>query len=128
MSQAPRSVTIAFVFIIANALVWFGFALIVLTGMLPGLPGGEHVGLVMALLALIAAGALVALGILTRRRSKWGYVLTVAALIFLIALTVADQVGLVDLSVLVLVLVPLVLLIKDRDWYMRRELDSQRGD
>jgi len=128
LRQAPRTVTIAFLLIIANALVWIGFALFVLTGILPGLPGGENARFAMALLALIAAGALVALGILTRRRNKWGYVLTVAALVFLIVLTVADQVGLADLAVLVLVLVPLVLLIKDRDWYMRREVESPRKD
>jgi hypothetical protein len=109
---------------LVNALVWLAFAAVVALGMHPSLPTGDLVSVGVAGLALLAAVILVFLALLLRRRSRWGFILTVAALAVLAILTIADQVGFVDLVVLAIVVTPLVLLIKDRGWYMGSGIEA----
>ena len=124
MTSPPSSVKVTFALMLINALVWLAFAAVVALGMHPSLPRGDLVSVGMAWLAFLAAVVLMLLAFLLRRRSRWGYILTVAALIVLATLTIADQLGLVDLLVLVIVVIPLVLLIKDRAWYLGRRIDA----
>lgn len=127
MSKTPLSATVAFGFILANALVWLAFAFIVAAGVHPGLPAGESVRVVMASLAVVGAIGLTVLAFLVRRRSRVGYFLAVAALFLLAILIFADQVGLPDLIVLAMVVIPLLLLIKDRTWYLSRNREPPGG-
>ncbi|MCJ7706626.1 MAG: hypothetical protein MUO38_03300 [Anaerolineales bacterium] len=127
MTRPPTSVTVTFALVLVNALVWIAFAIIVAARLHPSIPAGELVRMIMALLALTAAVVLGFLAIMLRRRSRWGYFLTVAALILLAALTIADEVGLADLVVLVIAVMPLLLLIKDRAWYLGRSIDPSSG-
>jgi len=53
------------------------------------------------------------------RRIKAAFWATVAVLVMLTIATVLDEVvGLADLLALVIILLPLILLIKDRGWYL----------
>jgi hypothetical protein len=127
MTRPPVSVTVTIGLILVNAIVWIGFAVIVAARMHPSLPAGDLVRVIMASLALLAAAVLVFLSIMLRRRSRWGYILTVAALILLAALTIADEVGLADLVVLAIAVIPLSLLIKDRAWYLGSSVKPSNG-
>ena len=127
MTRPPVSVTVSIGLILVNAIVWIAFAVIVAARMHPSLPAGDLVRVIMASLALLAAAVLVFLSIMLRRRSRWGYILTVAALILLAALTIADEVGLADLVVLAIAVIPLSLLIKDRAWYLGSSVEPSNG-
>jgi hypothetical protein len=117
----PRSVRITLIFILVNALVWLVFALLVATGLHPSLPASIPLRWFMVAMSLIAAVALTGVTILLKRRNKLAHLLSVAGLGLLVILTVVDEVGLVDLLVLVAEVLPLVLLIKDRRWYWGKE-------
>ena len=118
MGGDQGSVRLTTSLILINAAVWLSFAIIVGAGWHPSLPPGTNTRVVLALLAALAAGALVVLVVLLRKRSRAGYYLTLGALAVLAVLTVLDEVGLADLVVLGLTLGPLVLLVKDRRWYL----------
>jgi hypothetical protein len=121
MDKAPGSTRITFVLILINSAIWIAFSLLVRIGALPGIEANDPLGVVMVVLALLAASALIVLGVLTLRRRRWAYVLTVCAFVFLIVLTVADEVGPADLAVLLFEVLTLSLLLKDWRWYLQRD-------
>jgi hypothetical protein len=73
----------------------------------------------MAFLSLVMAGILFGLFIFIRKQNRIAYYLTLAFFIFNVLLTIFDDVGLADLFVLVLNIIPIVLLVKDRTWYLK---------
>jgi len=73
-----------------------------------------------------AAGIKVMAGLL-KRRSRLGYILTVALLAVMILASLLDDFGLADLLFVLVTLMPLALLIKDRAWYVRPSLDGQQA-
>lgn len=121
MDESPGSTRMMFALIMVNAAVWIGFSVLVLVGALPGIEANNPLGVVMVALALLASSALIVLGVFTKRRRRWAYLLTVAAFVFLIVLTVADEVGPADLAVLLLEVLTLSLLLKDWRWYLQRD-------
>ena len=56
-----------------------------------------------------------------RRRSRLAFNAAAALLALIAVLSITDQFGLADLVSLLLSLVPLVLLLKDRTWYLHAE-------
>lgn len=108
MARASTWVAAARVLIALNALIWFGFALIVAIGAHPAMPASALVRGVMIVGGLLAGAGLTALALLLGRRRKW---------IYLAALSISDQVGLVDLVVLAATLAPIVCLLRGRSWY-----------
>jgi hypothetical protein len=127
MTRRPASVTFTLALVLVNALVWIAFAVLVAARMHPSLPADDLVSVIMALLALMAAFVLGFLAIMLWRRSWWGYFLDLVALILLAVLTIADDVGLADLVLLAIVVIPLLLLINDRPWYLRRSIYLSSG-
>lgn len=117
--ERPPTVRFALVLVYLNALIWFLFALIVALGMHPAIPSSPVVRWGVAVLASGCAVCLVGLGWLLSRRIKAAFWATVAVQVMLILATVLDEVGLADLLALVVMLLPLILLIKDRSWYLR---------
>ncbi len=120
-SEPSASVSVASFFLLLDATIWLVFAVLVATGIHPALPESRALQWVMVVLALLATGVLIGLWFFLRRRSRPAYYLTVASLFVLLMLTIADDVGLSDLLVLVAIVVPLVLLLKDRRWYLGGE-------
>jgi hypothetical protein len=119
MTKKPLTVIAARIFLLLNALVWFSFAVLVATHAHPGLPDSSAVRWIMGILAFGCACALIALVVLLGKHNHIAYYLILGLLVLLAVLTIADEVGLADMVYLVLVFVPLVLLIKDRSWYLR---------
>lgn len=121
MTQAPRSFSAAVILVIVNALIWLVFATIVAAGLHPAIPDSGLVRGVMAILAFLTSGALLVLSILLRRRNTIAFYITLALLLLISFLTVTDEFGIYDLIVLIITLIPLVLLIKNRAWCLSRE-------
>ena len=118
MLARPRTVTIAYVFILANALVWLALGGIVTANIHPALPDATLLKGIMAVMSFIGAGILLVAFFLLLKRRRSGFYLAIGFLIVTTLLTFFDQVGWSDLVVLVINLVPIILLVKDRNWYL----------
>lgn len=119
MTLRPLSITITLALILLNGLVWLVFGTIVAAGLHPTLPDSRLMQWTMAILAFVTAGVLIALSIFLHRKSSVAYALTLALLILIAMFTALDEVGWADLIVLGIDVVPIVLLIRDRAWYLR---------
>ncbi|MFC2064805.1 hypothetical protein ACFLXB_06890 [Chloroflexota bacterium] len=114
----PVSVVITLFFLLLNILIWVSFAVIVAADLHPALPDLPQINLITAALAFMAGFFLLGMMILLGKRNRWAYFLSLAALLFIILLTINDDFGLVDLVVLIVEIIPFVLLIKDGKWYL----------
>jgi hypothetical protein len=122
MRARPRSISVAWVFVGLNALVWLAFGLIVALDLHPSLPDQPLVKGVLAVLALGCAGALLGVLVFLIKRSRAAYFMATGLLAVTATLFAFDDFGLTDFVVLVINLVPLVLLIRDRAWYLSNGL------
>jgi len=73
----------------------------------------------MSILALLTSGLLIGLSFFLRRRTSVAYYIMLGMLALISLLTVTDEFGLADLVVLAISVVPFVLLIKDKAWYLQ---------
>jgi lysylphosphatidylglycerol synthetase-like protein (DUF2156 family) len=119
MIHRPFSVTLAFVFVGLNALVWLAFAVIIAFNAHPSLPVQPLIKGSMAFLSFAAAAILVGLFIFLAKRSRIAYTLALSLFAVSSLLTIFDDFGLADLVVLAINIIPIVLLIKDRAWYLQ---------
>jgi hypothetical protein len=103
-----------------DALMWFGFGVFAASGGIVSIPRMGPTRWVIGGLAVAAAVALAVTALLLRRRIRIAYFFAIAMLTAIAVLSLTDQVGLLDLASLLVSLVPLVLLLKDRAWYLRR--------
>ncbi len=118
MNNRPVSVSATFILILLNLVFWLVFAVIIAANAHPALPNSPLVKGAMVVLALAAAGALLALLILLGKRSRAAYFMTIGLLGAISLLTILDDFGLADLAVLALNVLPILLLVKDRAWYL----------
>jgi hypothetical protein len=109
-----KSVTITLISILINAIIWLLFSIVVAAGLHPALPDSVIYQWIMAGLSLLASGFLFIMFFLLRKKIRAAFFLTIAFLVFLAVLTIADDLGLIDLIVLLITLTPIVLLIRDR--------------
>lgn len=119
MNKRPRSVTVCWAFILLNIFVWSMFGLIVGFAMHPALPDIPLFRETMAGLSFAIVVALIMLLVFLTRRSRAAFYL---ALIFFCAIslmTFFDDMGPVDFTVLAINIIPIALLIKDREWYLK---------
>lgn len=119
MSNRPLTVTITLVFILLNVLIWLVLGIVIAINAHPALPVPPLMKGTMAFLSIVIAGILAALFFFIRKRNRIAYILILAFFVFTALLTFFDDVGWSDLVVLVINIVPIVLLIKDRTWYLQ---------
>jgi lysylphosphatidylglycerol synthetase-like protein (DUF2156 family) len=115
----PRTVTLTLVFILLNALVWVVFSVITATNANPALLVPPLIKGIMASLSIAIAVMLLGLFIFINRRNRIAYYLAFVLLIATFLLNFFDDIGLVDLVVIIINIIPIILLIKDRDWYLQ---------
>lgn len=120
MKNFPLIIKIALVFILVNAIGWLVLGVLVATGVHTGLPDDETLKLIMLLGLFGGAIILLLLFQLLRMRKRLAYFITLVALALIMLLTLFDQVGLADAVVLVITLVPFVLLIMGRKWFLQQ--------
>ena len=119
MTHRPKTVIAAYVFISLNALIWLILGIIIAANALPGLPDLPVMKGIIAFLSIAMAGIIVVSLIFLYRGSQRAYYITLAIFIFTALLTIFDDVGVSDLVVLALNIIPVILLIKDRVWYLQ---------
>ena len=119
MIGRPASVTACLILMLLSAFAWLALGIIVATGLHPAIPASPSVRAGMASGSMAAAGTLAGLAILLARRMGHAYYLSLAALSISALAILFDDVGWIDLFALLLNLVPLFLLIKDRAWYLQ---------
>jgi lysylphosphatidylglycerol synthetase-like protein (DUF2156 family) len=127
MKKFPITVRLTQFFILLNALVWLVFGVIVALGLHPALPAEGLYRWGMALISFLAAAVLIVLFLLLRRRWKPAWYLAVTALAVSALLTFFDDFGWIDLAVLAVMIVPLVLMILDRKWYLEKTKVDETG-
>jgi len=115
----PLSVKVTLLFMLANCLTWFILAILIILNAHPALPDQPVILWMMALLSLAAACVFLILSLLIYRRNQTGYYLALAALVLTALLIFFDDVGVSDLIVLMVALIPVGLLVRDRAWYLR---------
>ena len=120
MSKRPPTVTACLLLMLLGALVWLVLGIIIAAGLHPAIPDSPSVKAGMASGSIVAAGTLAGLAILLGRRLGHAYYLSLAALSVSSLAVLFDDVGWVDLIALLINLVPLFLLIRDRAWYLHQ--------
>jgi lysylphosphatidylglycerol synthetase-like protein (DUF2156 family) len=119
MTKHPLSVIVCLVFILLNSLIWLVFGVIIAVNAHPAIPAQPLIKGIMAFLSIAIAVILLVLFVLIRRHNRIAYFLALAGFIVTSLLTIFDDFGLSDLVVLAINIVPIVLLIKDRAWYLQ---------
>lgn len=114
-----KSFTFTLRFILVIAFFWLGFSIIVTAGLHPALPDSQLYQWIMAGLSFLTAVFLFFQYFLLRARIKVAFYLTITFLTFLAILTILDDVGVVDLLVILVTILPVVLLLIDRKWYFQ---------
>lgn len=118
MNHRPLSVSITLIFVLLDALVWLVFGLIIALHAHPALPDDPLIRWGMSLLSIGAAGILLGLFFFLGRRIRLAWFVALGFLAITALLTIFDDFGLSDLVVVVINLIPLFLLVKDRAWYL----------
>lgn len=120
MQNTPKSVAVTIAFIALNSVFWLAYAIIIAFGSaaLTTVPAIMKWGFIVLALgcSLLLAG--VALFLVRRNRLAFYFGLLMLTLVAVLSIT--DQFGWLDLFSLLISLIPLVLLLKDRDWYLQR--------
>jgi hypothetical protein len=120
MQKRPRSVSVTLIFIAINALIWLVLGVLIALHAHPALPSSPLVQGLMAFLSFAMAGALFGLFFLHIKRIRIAYFLTLGLFVIITIAFVFDEFGWIDLLALLMNLVPIALLIKDRAWYLQR--------
>ncbi len=111
---------ITFGFILLNILIWFTLGIIIAFDLHSAMPDQPLVKGIMAILSFAAAGALSITLFFLQKHNRVAYYLMLLYLGIASLLIFFDDVGLVDLVALALSILPIILLIKDRVWYLQR--------
>jgi lysylphosphatidylglycerol synthetase-like protein (DUF2156 family) len=126
MTTRPRTVILNYIFISLNALVWLVLGVVITASLHPALPDIPLLKRIMASMSFAGAGLLLVAFILLLKRKRTGFFLALGFLFVTALLTFFDQVGWVDLVTLIINIVPIVLLVRDRDWYLSKGLPSTK--
>jgi hypothetical protein len=113
----PGTVRAALLFLAFDSLMWLGFGIFAALGGIVSFPPGPA-RWVIGGLAVAAAAALAVTALLLRRRIRVAYFFAVLVLAAIAVLSLTDQVGVLDVASLLVSLIPLILLLKDRAWYL----------
>jgi len=119
MDTRPRTVWLARILLFADSLLWLAFAAFTALGAHPSFGPDSGYRWPVTLLALLLAALLCGLSAHLRNPVPLGYWLAVCLLAAMILTSLFDQFGLADLVFVTATALPLILLLKDRAWYLR---------
>ena len=117
LSTKSRTVFISQVLFWLNAAVWFGIGIFSLTRISGNNSAPQFVLLVIAILMFVNMIAMLIAGWWLGRQTKWGFLFAMALLGVNILLTFTDQVGILDVSTVLLDFGLVGLLLFDRKRY-----------
>ena len=121
MKKRPKTILITQYLILLNVAIWAGYAIFTLLTRNDSHTGISTATWIMSALALASALALVVVVLLLRQQRRSGYYLGLILLTLIAILSITDQLGLLDILSLLISLAPLILLIRDRKWYLQKE-------
>jgi hypothetical protein len=119
MANPSSTVRITQFLILLNATIWLAFGILIGIGMHPSFTQPSVLRWGMAISSLLAAGFLTLLVVLLRRRNRIAYWVAVILLAGISIAGTLDEIGLADLAFVIATILALVLLLKDRNWYLR---------
>ncbi len=125
MKHRPWSVTVTFGLILVNTLIWLVQGIIISLGAYPTMSVPTDLKAVLAGMSFGMAAILLTIFIFLVRRNRKAYYFGLAFFAVTALLTIFDQAGLADLVVLVLNLVPIILLVLNRKWYLGYQAEEQ---
>ena len=120
MKHIPKTVLAAVLLLSLNAIFWLGFAVIAALGGIPGYDGSGIEKWLLVGLALGTALCLALLAFFLWRRNRFAYISGVVLLGGILVLSLTDQLGVWDILAMASVLTALILMIRDRNWYLSR--------
>jgi hypothetical protein len=115
MNRKPVSVSLTLALILVNAAFWlvYGFVFAIRPTSLPG-----GIKWIMVLLAIGSSVILAVVAYLLNQPNRLAYYVGLAFLAVIAVLSITDEFGWLDLVSLLISLIPLGLLLKDRRWYL----------
>ena len=119
MPPRPLSITVTLVLILISALIWLTLGIMIALGAHPAIPNQPAVRAVLASGSMAAGGVLIGLLILLAKRVRVAYIWGLVAMTASSLAVFFDDVGWTDLVFVILNLVPLCLLVKDRAWFLQ---------
>lgn len=118
MKDRPLTVKLTLVFVLLNAIIWLAFGLTIGLGIHPAMPDQPLIRWGMAILSLAAFAFLLIMFFALGKPNRIAFYLTLVFFIVSSLLTIFDDFGLLDALVLIMNIIPLILLIKQRTWYL----------
>ena len=115
----PLTVTLNLIVILLNAMIWLVLGIIIAVDAHPALPDLPQMKVILAALSIAIAIILLGLTFFLFKRNRTAFYLTLIFFGITSILTIFDDVGLSDLIFLAVSLIPIILLIKDRGWYLQ---------
>lgn len=125
MVHRPLSVTINLVLIPVNILIWLILGIIIAVNAHPALSIPPVMKGIVAGISIMMAGILLILFIFLLRGSHKAYYFILAFFGVTALLTIFDDVGVSDVIVLALNIIPIVLMVLDRRWYFRERIQAE---
>ncbi len=120
MTVRPLSVWAGLALVIINALIWLSLGVLIAADLHPAIPDVLLLKTVLAFLSFGIAGTLLLLWAFLLRGSRLAYFGVFAALCATAAAVCFDDFGPADAAFLLINVAPLVLLVRDRAWYLHR--------
>jgi len=120
--KTPVTVLVTQIIILVVGIAWIGFSLYMAIGPDPSFAKLGAFRWIMAAMTFVPGLALVVLWFLLRKRWKPAWYLAVIALGLMTVAIIFDQVGWVDVLVMMGSAIPLALLIIDRKWYLKAKV------
>jgi hypothetical protein len=117
-SRRPRSVSLCLGLIVLSALTWLSLGVLITFRLHPAILQSQAVRAGVASGAIAAAGTLAGLAILLTKRIAHAYYLSLAVLGMSALAVVFDDFGWADLIAVIINVAAMLLLIKDRSWYL----------
>jgi hypothetical protein len=119
MKNIPTVIKVALVFILLSALSWLVIGVLIAAQLHPGMPSDPLIKWGMAAASFAAFAVLVVLAWLLAKRRRLAYFIALVALAVVMLLMVFDQMGWVDLVAFIINLVPFLLLLIGRKWFLQ---------
>lgn len=119
MKNIPYSVIAINIFIIINIIIWFAFGGIIALNIHPALHVNEYIKASMAVVSFALFLMLIILYIYLNKRKIIAYYLAIIFFSFESIVLFLDDVGWMDIIALLFSLIPFILLINNRAWYLK---------
>ena len=121
MKDSPVVVKIALIFILLNALIFFVLGVLIAGGWHSGIPDDAALKWIMMLGMFGGAIVLALLYMLLAKRRRLAFFIALVALALIMMLTIFEQVGWIDLVMLLITFIPFALLILGRRWFLQKK-------